>query len=133
MKIAGVSHFLEHMVFKGTALRSAEEVNLEFDRMGADYNAYTSEETTVYHANILPEFQTRTVELLGDIIRPSLRSEDFDSEKKVILEEILMYEDQTSVWCRRKMSRHVFWSAPLGTECAGHSRNGWWVASRSNA
>ena len=65
-EVSGVSHFLEHMVFKGTARRSADEVNLEFDRMGADYNAYTSEESTVYHANILPEFQDRTVELLGE-------------------------------------------------------------------
>ena len=64
-EIAGVSHFLEHMVFKGTPTRSAEDVNREFDEMGAHYNAFTSEENTVYYAAVLPEQQTRTVELLG--------------------------------------------------------------------
>src|SRR5580704_2399148 len=58
--VSGVSHFLEHMVFKGTAKRSAEDVNREFDEMGAHYNAFTSEESTVYYAAILPEFQSRT-------------------------------------------------------------------------
>ena len=72
--IAGVSHFLEHMVFKGTPSRSADDVNREFDEMGADYNAFTSEESTVYHAAVLPEFQDRAVGLLADIMRPSLRS-----------------------------------------------------------
>ena len=55
--VAGVSHFLEHMVFKGTATRTAEDVNREFDEMGAHYNAFTSEENTVYYAAVLPEFQ----------------------------------------------------------------------------
>ena len=80
--VAGVSHFLEHMVFKGTPTRSAEQVNLEFDAMGADYNAYTSEEQTVYYASVLPEYQTPAVELLADILRPSLRKDDFDTENK---------------------------------------------------
>ncbi|MGC3968604.1 MAG: pitrilysin family protein [Pirellulales bacterium] len=92
--VAGVSHFLEHMMFKGTPTRSAEQVNLEFDQLGADYNAFTSEEQTVYYASILPEYQGRTIELLSDMLRPSLRGEDFDTEKKVIIEEIRMYLDQ---------------------------------------
>lgn len=56
---SGISHFLEHMVFKGTLRRDALEVNLEFDRMGAQYNAFTSEENTVYYAAVLPEFGGR--------------------------------------------------------------------------
>ncbi len=55
--VSGVSHFLEHMVFKGTATRTADDVNREFDEMGAHYNAFTSEENTVYYAAVLPEFQ----------------------------------------------------------------------------
>lgn len=55
-EIAGVSHFLEHMLFKGTERRDALQVNLEFDQMGAQYNAYTSEENTVYYGAVLPEF-----------------------------------------------------------------------------
>jgi predicted Zn-dependent peptidase len=93
-EVAGVSHFLEHMVFKGTPRRSAEDVNREFDEIGAHYNAFTSEENTVYYASVLPEYQEASIDLLADIMRPSLREADFDTEKKVILEEIQMYADQ---------------------------------------
>lgn len=92
--LMGVSHFLEHMMFKGTARRSADDVNREFDEIGADYNAYTSQENTVYYAHVLPEFIPRATDLLADMMRPALRAEDFNVEKKVILEEIGMYEDR---------------------------------------
>ena len=88
-----MSHFLEHMVFKGTPRRTALDVNLDFDRIGANYNAYTSEENTVYYAAVLPEYLPQAMDILADILRPSLRDEDFDTEKQVILEEIKMYED----------------------------------------
>ncbi len=91
---SGVSHFLEHMAFKGTPTRTADDVNREFDEMGAHYNAFTSEELTVYYAAVLPECQQACLSLLADIMRPSLRQDDFDTEKQVILEEIQMYEDQ---------------------------------------
>lgn len=90
---SGVSHFLEHMAFKGTARRTAWDVNRDFDRIGAMYNAYTSEENTVYYAAVLPEYLTDAFDILADILRPSLRVEDFNTEKQVILEEIKMYED----------------------------------------
>ena len=60
-----MSHFLEHMVFKGTPTRSADDVNREFDEMGAHYNAFTSEENTVYYAAVLPEHQTPAVRAAG--------------------------------------------------------------------
>ena len=91
--VSGVSHFLEHMMFKGTKKRSPLEVNLEFDRMGAKYNAFTSEENTVYYAAVLPEYQERVLALWADLMRPALREEDFQTEKGVILEEIAMYKD----------------------------------------
>lgn len=93
-EVAGVSHFLEHMCFKGTPRRSADDVNREFDEIGAHYNAFTSEECTAYYASVLPEYQEASIDLLADILRPSLRRDDFDMEKKVILEEIQMYLDQ---------------------------------------
>jgi predicted Zn-dependent peptidase len=93
-EVAGVSHFLEHMVFKGTPRRTAEDVNRDFDEIGAHYNAFTSEENTVYYGSVLPEYQEPVIDLLADILRPSLRAEDFDLEKKVIIEEIQMYADQ---------------------------------------
>jgi predicted Zn-dependent peptidase len=92
--VMGVSHFLEHMMFKGTAKRSAEDVNREFDEIGANYNAYTSHEQTVYYAHVLPEVLPSAVDLFADMLRPSLREEDFDTEKQVILEEIGMYDDR---------------------------------------
>ena len=117
--VAGVSHFLEHMMFKGTATRSAEDVNREFDEMGAHYNAFTSEESTVYYAAILPEFQSQTVELLGDILRPALRDEDFDTEKQVIVEEIKMYEDQPPFGADDKCRAAHFAGHPLGKSVLG--------------
>lgn len=90
----GVSHFLEHMVFKGTDTLSADDINRRFDDLGAAANAFTSEEDTVYYASVLPEHQREAVELIGQILRPALREEDFETEKLVILEEIQMYDDQ---------------------------------------
>ena len=92
--VMGVSHFLEHMMFKGTARRSAEDVNREFDEIGANYNAYTSHEQTVYYAHTLPEVLPQAVDLFADMLRPSLLEDDFDTEKQVILEEIGMYDDR---------------------------------------
>src|SRR5665213_2682558 len=93
-EVSGVSHFLEHMMFKGTARRSAEDINREFDEIGADSNAFTSEETTVYYGSVLPEFQERLLDIVADMMRPSLLMDDFEVEKGVILEEIAMYHDQ---------------------------------------
>lgn len=118
-ELAGVSHFLEHMVFKGTPSRSAEDVNREFDEMGAHYNAFTSEENTVYYAAVLPEFQTRTVELWSDVMRPSLREGDFDTEKQVIIEEIRMYDDQPPFGADDKCRALFFGAHPLGHSVLG--------------
>src|SRR5947209_9405373 len=86
--VSGVTHFLEHMVFKGTPRRTALDVNKDFDRIGAQYNAFTSHENTVFYAAILPEYLPQAVDVLSDILRPTLREDDFDMEKKVIIEEI---------------------------------------------
>ncbi len=117
--VAGVSHFLEHMVFKGTPTRSPDDVNREFDEMGAHYNAFTSEENTVYYAAVLPEYQTRAAELLGDIMRPSLRETDFTTEKKVIIEEIRMYADQPPFGADDRVKARHFGSHPLGKSVLG--------------
>ncbi|MCA9294847.1 MAG: insulinase family protein, partial [Phycisphaerales bacterium] len=83
--LMGVSHFLEHMMFKGTDDLSADQINQAFDAMGASNNAYTSGEMTCFYAKVLPEHLDTGVRLLGRMMRPALRQEDFDSEKKVIL------------------------------------------------
>jgi predicted Zn-dependent peptidase len=118
-EIAGVSHFLEHMVFKGTPSRSADDVNREFDEMGAHYNAFTNEENTVFYAAVLPEYQEASVGLLADILRPSLREEDFNTEKQVILEEIRMYEDQPPFGADEKCRALHYGSHPLGRSVLG--------------
>ena len=118
-EIGGVSHFLEHMVFKGTPRRTAEQVNLELDEMGSDSNARTSHESTVYHSTVLPEFQDRVVDLLCDMMRPSLREDDFETEKKVIIEEILMYDDQPPYGGYEKIMADYFGSHSLGNSVLG--------------
>lgn len=91
---SGLSHFLEHMMFKGTRSRTAADVNRELDELGGQSNAYTSEEQTVYYATVLPKFQDRMVELLTDMLTPALDDGEFETERQVILEEIAKYEDQ---------------------------------------
>ncbi|MCC6227794.1 MAG: insulinase family protein [Phycisphaerales bacterium] len=91
--VMGVSHFLEHMMFKGTDDISAEELNRRFDDLGARNNAFTSAEMTCFYASVLPERFDEMVSLLARMMRPALRQADFDTEKGVILEEIAMYKD----------------------------------------
>jgi predicted Zn-dependent peptidase len=118
-EVSGVSHFLEHMVFKGTPRRSALDVNRDFDRIGAHYNAFTSEENTVFYAAILPEYMPPAVDVLADILRPSLRGDDFDMEKKVIIEEIGMYDDQP-MWSAYDHAKRVYFADhPLGNSILG--------------
>jgi len=108
-EVSGVTHFLEHMVFKGTPNRTYLDVNRDFDRIGADYNAFTSEENTVFHAAVLPEYLPQAVDILSDILRPSLRDEDFNTEKNVIIEEIGMYEDQPGS-CAYENAKRLFFA-----------------------
>src|SRR5215472_11909156 len=71
-RLYGVSHFLEHMVFKGTEQRSAEEISLAFNNIGAEFNAFTSLEQTFYYARVLGENLAPAIELLADMMRPKL-------------------------------------------------------------
>jgi len=91
--INGVSHFLEHMLFKGTQKLSAFEVSEAFDRIGAKFNAFTSEENTVFYSAVLPEYLSEVTDLWIQLMGPALRDEDFNIEKNVIKEEIAMYKD----------------------------------------
>ncbi len=115
----GASHFLEHMVFKGTADLSGDEINRRFDWMGAAANAFTSEEDTVYHAAVLPEQQHEAVSLLARMMRPALREEDFQTEKLVILEEIRMYDDQPPFGADDRCRAAFFAGHPLARSVLG--------------
>jgi predicted Zn-dependent peptidase len=122
-EVAGVSHFLEHMVFKGTPKYTAEDVNRIFDEIGAKYNASTSEEVTLFYAAVLPEYLPQAFDLLSSIMRPSLRSDDFDMEKQVILEEIGMYDDMPSFLAYEKSMAAHFLGHPLGNSILGTNQS----------
>ena len=122
-EINGVSHFLEHMMFKGSEKYTWEDVNRIFDEIGARYNAYTSQENTAYYANVLPEFTERAVEHLAHLLRPALRQKDFDTEKNVILEEIAMYlDDPGQRLYERAMAEH-FGTHPLSRSVLGSAES----------
>ena len=90
----GISHLLEHMVFKGTERRSAHEIALSLEALGGSLDAYTSREHTVYQGRVLDEHLEQAADVIGDIVfRPTLREVDLRLERKVILEEISMVED----------------------------------------
>lgn len=116
---SGLSHFLEHMMFKGTATRSAADVNRELDELGGNSNAYTSEEQTVYYAAVLPKYQRRMVDLLTDMLRPKLDAEDFDTERQVILEEIAKYEDQPPFGAFERVMECAYGPRGLGRRVLG--------------
>jgi predicted Zn-dependent peptidase len=118
-KLMGVSHFLEHMMFKGTETLSAEEVDLAFDDIGAEHNAFTSGEMTAFWGAGLPEVLGSIHGTLADILRPSLRQEDFDNEKKVILEEIAMYDDQPFWVLYESAMEQYYGNSPLGHRVLG--------------
>lgn len=119
VEVSGVSHFLEHMVFKGTEKNPPEAVNRFFDEVGAQYNAMTGEESTTYYAAVLPEHLPPAFEVFSDILFPSLRDADFDVEKQVILEEIGMYDDLPHFVAYDHVMRSYFGPHPLGKPILG--------------
>lgn len=122
-QINGVSHFLEHMMFKGTDKLSFLQVNEEFDRTGAKFNAFTSEENTVYYAAVLPEFLHDVTSLWTQLMRPALRDEDFNMEKNVIKEEIAMYEDTPHFDVIDKCRTLHFGEHPCGKSVLGTAQS----------
>jgi len=116
---AGVSHFLEHLAFKGDGQRDAHELNRAFDELGARYNAYTSHERTFYYGAVLPERRAALTELLLTLLRPALRPEDVEVERQVILEEIAMYEDRPSAQAFERAAARFFAGHPLGSNVLG--------------
>ena len=91
---AGISHFIEHMVFKGTARRSAADIAAEMDAVGGNLNAFTAKECTCFYAKVLDEDLPLAVDMLSDItLHPALDEQEMEKEKRVVIEEILMSED----------------------------------------
>src|SRR2546421_4564039 len=92
----GVSHLLEHMVFKGTERRTAQEIALALEARGGSLDAYTSRDTTAFHARVLDADLPRALDVLTDLVRnPALRTSDLELERKVALEDVNTVEDTT--------------------------------------
>jgi predicted Zn-dependent peptidase len=117
---AGVSHFLEHLLFKGTERHSAIEISELFDGMGAAVNAATSKESTHLHARLLDEHVAEAFALASEMfLAPSLPPDEIDSEREVVLEEIAMYEDEPQDRVHDVLAEAVFGEHPLGRRVLG--------------
>jgi predicted Zn-dependent peptidase len=119
---AGVSHFLEHLLFKGTERHSAIEISELFDGMGAATNAATSKESTHLHARFLDEHTDEAFDLLAEmLLAPALPEGEIDSEREVVLEEIAMYEDEPQDRVHDVLAEAVFGGHPLGRRVLGQA------------
>jgi predicted Zn-dependent peptidase len=117
---AGVSHLLEHLLFKGTGRHTAIEISELFDGMGAVANAATSKESTHLHARFLDEHTAEAFDLLAEmLLAPALPAEEIDSERAVILEEIAMYEDEPQDRVHDVLAKAIFGDHPLGRRVIG--------------
>jgi predicted Zn-dependent peptidase len=117
---AGISHFLEHLLFKGTDRFSSLEIDELFDAMGAEVNAGTSKETTSVYARFLDVHLERAFDVLQDmVLRPAYP--DIDSERQVVIEEIAMYEDEPSDKVHDVLSAAIFGDHPLGRPIIGRA------------
>ena len=115
---AGVSHFLEHLLFKGTERYSAIEISEYFDALGAATNAATSKETTQLYSRFLDEHTEKALDLLAEMfLKPTFP--DIDSERQVVIEEIAMYEDEPSDRVHDVLSDAIYGDAPLGRRILG--------------
>ncbi len=117
---AGISHFLEHLLFKGTKERTARDIAEAVDAVGGDMNAYTTKEYTTFYVRALSEHLELSLDILCDILRePALRVDDVDAERQVILEEVLMHLDEPSDVVQERFGEAVFPDHPLGREVLG--------------
>jgi len=118
--LAGASHFLEHLLFKGTEERSAASIAEAVDEVGGDFNAFTTKEYTSFYIRLLAEDVDLGLDILSDIMwRPALRAPDLDAERQVILDEILMHADEPADEAAELSSATLFPDHPLGREVLG--------------
>jgi predicted Zn-dependent peptidase len=119
-RLAGVSHFLEHLLFKGTPNRSAQDIARGVDRVGGEMNAFTTKEYTAYYTRLPVGHLSFGVELLGDVLtQPMLAEADVESERQVILEELAMDDDTPDDRVHTLLGELLFVEHPLGRETAG--------------
>jgi len=117
---SGIAHFVEHMLFKGTATRTAEDIAQAIDSIGGQLDAFTAKEYASYYIKVLDEHLPLAVDLLADIVlRPAFAAEEIEREKKVILEEIKMVEDTPDDLVHELFTQHFWEGHPLGRPILG--------------
>ncbi len=120
--LAGVSHFLEHMCFKGTPNRNAAQINIDFDRIGGNPNAFTSHDRTFYHGVTRAADLAGQLDILADMMRSIIPPDEFDMEKNVVLEEIAMSNDRIEHVAFDLIIEEVFKNHSLGWPVLGYDR-----------
>ena len=116
----GISHFIEHMLFKGTATRSAEDIARSVDSIGGNLDAFTAKEMTCFNTKVLDEHLSRAFDVLADLVlHPLFRDEDIEKEKGVILEEIKMEADSPDYLVQEIFSSNFWKDHPLGKPILG--------------
>lgn len=119
-KVAGASHFLEHLLFKGTKTRTALEISAAIESVGGEMNAFTSKEYTCFYARVIDTDLPLAIDVISDLITSSIgRSEDVESERKVVLEEISMRDDDPSDLVHDLFSETFFGDIPIGRPILG--------------
>jgi predicted Zn-dependent peptidase len=122
-ELRGISHCIEHMLFKGTRKRSARDIAEFMDSIGGNLNAFTDKESTCYHARVVDSSLGVTIDLLGDMFRNSLFDPtELRKEQQVILEEIRMYDDSPEEVAHDLFIRSVWAGSPLGDPTIGYER-----------
>ncbi len=120
---AGISHFIEHMIFKGSEKRSALDIAVEMDEIGGHLNAYTAREATCFYVRTLSEHMPKALDILCDMVRnPRLDIDDIELEKSVIKEEIAMYEDEPEDICTDMFYEKVWKDSMLGSNILGNAK-----------
>jgi predicted Zn-dependent peptidase len=122
VELGGISHFIEHLLFKGSEKYSASQIAHLFDDMGAEPNASTSKEHTLVNARLLDDDLDEAFEIIAEMVaRPTFA--DLDQEREVVLEEVAMYEDSPPELIHDELSEVVFGDHPLGRPIIGHSES----------
>ena len=118
--LSGASHFLEHLLFKGTPSRSAMDISVEMDTVGGEFNAFTAKEYTCFHARVLDKDLPLAVDVLGDMVTSSqITAEDVEAEREVILDEIAMHDDDPDDVVHNLYAATAWGGTPLGRPIAG--------------
>jgi len=119
-RMAGVTHFLEHMLFKGTENRSSYDIAMSMESVGGYLNAFTSSEYTCYYSRCLSTQLERALDVLSDmVLHPSFPEDEIEKEKKVVIEEMKMYRDSPDDFLFEQFSGNVFKGHPLGQSTLG--------------